>query len=106
MTDYCSLYVTVPEVAEAETIARILLEEKLIACANISGAILSLYRWQGDICREGEVAMILKTRRSKSTQVMARIKELHTYDTPCIIQWDIAAGDADYLSWIGQQIKV
>lgn len=105
MTDYCSLYVTVPGEDEGLRIDRILLKEKRIACANISAPVKSLYVWQGDICEDVEHAMILKTLKSKSSQVMQRIKQLHSYDTPCIVQWDITEGDADYLRWIGESVE-
>ncbi|MCF8475163.1 MAG: divalent-cation tolerance protein CutA [Emcibacter sp.] len=100
MTACCTLYVTVPTKAEAVTLSRTLLAEKLIACANISGDILSLYVWEGTLCEEGEVALLLKTRTDISDKTIQRIKELHSYDTPCIVRWDITGGDQDYLNWI------
>ncbi|MCK5425499.1 MAG: divalent-cation tolerance protein CutA, partial [Emcibacter sp.] len=82
MTEYCTLYVTVPEKEEAVALSRILLQEKLVACANISGAMTSLYEWDDKICEEAEVALLLKTRKDLADKVTERIKELHPYDTP------------------------
>lgn len=104
MTEYCTLYVTVPSKAEAVALSRILLQEKLVACANISGVMTSLYEWDGKICEEAEVALLLKTRKSLVDKITARIRELHAYDTPCIVRWDITGGSAEYLKWIGESV--
>lgn len=104
MTEYCTLYVTVPDKAEAVALSRTLLQEKLVACANISGAMLSLYPWDGKICEDNERAILLKTRKDMADKVTARIQELHSYDTPCIVQWDITGGSEEYLKWVGQNV--
>lgn len=101
MTAYCTLYVTVPDQAEAVKLSRTLVTEKLVACANISGGMTAIYAWEGEICQEGEVAILLKTRKSLVKKVTARITQLHSYDTPCIVQWDITGGSAAYLKWVG-----
>ncbi|MBL4802406.1 MAG: divalent-cation tolerance protein CutA [Emcibacter sp.] len=91
--------------AEAVALSRILLKEKLVACANISAAMTSLYEWDGKICEEAEVALLLKTRKDLSEKTTARIQKLHSYDTPCIVQWDITGGSADYLKWLGESLS-
>lgn len=105
MTEYCTLYVTVPDKAEAVALSRTLVQEKLVACANISDAILSIYEWEGKICEEPEVALLLKTRQDAAEKAIVRITELHPYDTPCIVRWDITGGHADYLKWVGETMK-
>jgi len=100
VTEYCTLYVTVPDKAEAVALARVLIAEKLVACANISGEMLSLYPWDGEICQDHEWALFLKTRKDHAQKAIARIREQHSYDTPCIVQWDITGGNADYLKWL------
>jgi len=104
VTGYCTLYVTVPDKAEAVALSRTLLEEKLVACANISDAMLSLYEWDGEICEDYERAIFLKTRKDIADKVIARIRELHSYDTPCIVRWDITGGNEAYLKWIGERV--
>lgn len=106
MTEYCTLYVTVLEKEEAVALSRILLQEKLVACVNISGAMTSLYEWDDKICEEVEVALLLKTRKDIAQKVIARITELHSYDTPCIVQWDITGGSEDYLKWVGESLAL
>lgn len=105
MTEYCTLYVTFSDKAEATALSRTLLQEGLVACANISAAMTSLYEWQGKICEEAEFALLLKTRKSLAEKVTARIEELHSYATPCVVQWDITGGSGEYLKWLGQAVK-
>lgn len=100
MIECCTLYVTCPTRQAAVDIGRRLVTEKLIACANITAEMTSLYRWQGTVCEDPEVAIFIKTPRRKAAAAITRITELHPYDTPCIVQWDITAGHEDYLKWV------
>ncbi len=104
MIEYCTLYVTVRDKAEAVSLSRELIKEKLIACANISGDILSIYPWEGKICEDSERAVFMKTRKDLVEKVTNRIKQLHSYDTPCIVQWDITGGSEAYLTWVGENL--
>ncbi len=104
MAQYCTLYVTVGDKAEAVALSRRLIEEKLVACANISDAMLSLYEWEGKVCEDYERAIFLKTRADLADRATARIKQLHSYDTPCIVRWDITGGNEAYLAWVGEQV--
>lgn len=103
MTGYCTLYVTTADEGEAETIARTLLDENLIACANVLPGVTSHYRWQGEVHHDREVAMLLKTRAALADRVSERIKALHSYDCPCVVIWPIAGGNAEFLNWIGDE---
>jgi periplasmic divalent cation tolerance protein len=103
VTGYCTVYVTTADESEADTIAATLLEENLIACANVLRGITSHYRWEGEVRRETEVAMLLKTRAVLAETVTERIKALHGYDCPCIVVWPIAGGNAEFLNWIGDE---
>ena len=80
--------------------ARLLVTEKLVACCNISDGMTSVYEWDGKICEDQEVALFLKTKQELAEKTTARIADLHPYDTPCIIQWDISGGHKDYLKWL------
>ena len=83
-----SIYVTCKDKKEAEKLAKILLEKKLIACANIH-PISSLYRWKGKIEHSKEYAMILKTKKNMFDEIKDEIKKNHSYDVPCICSWNI-----------------
>ncbi len=80
------------------------MEEKLAACVNIH-PIKSIYRWEGSIQEEGEVAMFVKTKAELADEVIARVKELHSYEVPCIVSLPIAKGYPDYLKWIKESTK-
>ncbi len=101
---YCSIYITAGDEDEARRIGRTLVEEKLAACVNIL-PIKSIYRWEGDIKEEGEVAMFVKTKAELADQVIDRVKELHSYEVPCIVSLPITKGNPDYLSWIEESTE-
>ena len=92
------VYTTCRDEAEARAIAGALLEENLIACANLF-TCRSLYRWQGEMCDEPECAMIMKTRAEHWPRVRARIAKLHSYDLPCIERIEAEAGE-DFANWV------
>jgi periplasmic divalent cation tolerance protein len=103
VTGYCTVYVTTADESEADTIAGVLLEENLIACANVLPGMTSHYRWEGQVRHDREVAMLLKTRMVLAETVTTRIKALHSYDCPCIVVWPIAGGNTQFLNWIGDE---
>ena len=99
------VYVTCRDEAEAERIARAALGERLAACANILGAVRSLYWWQGKLEEAGEIALLLKTRQDLADKLTARVRELHSYDVPDISALPIVAGNPDYLAWIAAETR-
>lgn len=103
-TDIRLIYVTTRDVAEARRLARALLEEKLIACANILPQMESIYVWEGAHCEESEVVLILKTTVTKTSRAIARVEELHSYETPCALSLAVENGAENYLQWLGQQV--
>jgi len=98
--DAISVYIVAADAAEAERIAEALVHDRLAACVNILGNIRSVYRWQGAVERADEIALIAKTRVDLFDALAARVRTLHSYDTPAIVAWPIVAGDAAYLDWI------
>lgn len=105
MTEFVFVYVTTPERAEADTIARIAVEERLAACANIISGMTSIYRWQGKVDEARETVLILKTRMALFDRLSARIKSLHSAECPCISALPIVAGDAGFLKWIEESTE-
>lgn len=85
---------------QAQSIARHLVEEKLAACVQITGAIESSYRWRGKVEITQEWLCLIKTREDLFLQVESAIKKLHSYDTPEIIAVPIVKGSKEYLSWL------
>lgn len=99
-TDTHLIYVTAKDDAEAKGIARTVVEERLAACANILGGIQSIYQWKGEVCEDSEVSLLLKTSDIRKNELIARIRELHSYETPCIVCLPITDGNPDFLNWI------
>lgn len=101
--DVFFVYVTAASVAESELIARTVVEERLAACANLLGAIKSVYWWDGKVCEGEEVALVLKTSKAQKAKLISRVKALHSYDCPAIVCLPIVDGNSDFLEWIRQE---
>jgi periplasmic divalent cation tolerance protein len=97
--EFCSIYITAGSEEEAAGIGKTLIEERLAACINIL-PVRSVYRWEGSIEDEVEVAAFIKTRDSLAEKVIDRVKSLHSYEVPCIVVLPIKQGNPDYLQWI------
>ncbi|HEB79494.1 MAG TPA: divalent-cation tolerance protein CutA [Rhodospirillales bacterium] len=94
------IYVTTGSREEAVAIGRAVVGERLAACANVTPFISSIYWWDGRLQEEQEAALMLKTRRDLADQVIARVKEMHSYDCPCVVSFSIDKGNEDFLEWI------
>ena len=103
MDEFVFVYVTTSSLEEARAIGRRLVEERLAACANLLPGMESIYRWQGGIETAQETVLIAKTRAGLVDQLSARVRELHSYDCPCVVALPITAGNPAYLRWIGAE---
>jgi periplasmic divalent cation tolerance protein len=97
------VYVTASDPAEARRIARVAVEERLAACANILAPMTSIYWWESAVQESSEAVLILKTTADRVAPLMARVKELHSYDVPCIEAWPVADGHPAFLDWVGRE---
>ncbi|PIR34225.1 MAG: divalent-cation tolerance protein CutA [Alphaproteobacteria bacterium CG11_big_fil_rev_8_21_14_0_20_44_7] len=97
------IYSTFADSEQAATIAKALVEKKLVACANIFPPHISVYSWEGKMQESSEVAVIFKAVQENYAAVEKEIKKLHSYDVPCITAWEIGRGNAEFLQWIEQQ---
>ena len=104
-SSYIIVLVTAKDAAQANKIAQGLLQQKLVACANIVKGVESLFWWQGKIDKAAEVLLILKTKKSLFKKLESAVKKLHSYQTPEIIALPIAAGSAKYLQWIKESVR-
>ena len=105
MTGYISVYITAASLGEAETIAKALVEDRLAACVNIMPGVRSIYRWQGNVEASEEVVLIAKSQSGLFPRLQQKVKNLSSYDCPCIVAWPITAGHQPYLDWIGKELK-
>ena len=99
MAEYIFVYTTFPDEEKAKEIGEHLVREKLAACVNF-WPIKSIYTWKGEIQHDQEVAMIIKTRKELYEKVERRLKELHPYEVPAILEIEIGRGLREYLKWI------
>src|SRR6187549_2301901 len=91
--------VTAPE-KEAETIARKLLEDRLIACANLLPGVTSLYWWEGRITRDAEILMLLKAPKKNMPRLLKRLKELQSYQVPEFLALPVQESNPAYEKWV------
>ncbi|HUK92904.1 MAG TPA: divalent-cation tolerance protein CutA [Methanomicrobiales archaeon] len=89
---------TVPE-SDSARISEILVAERLVACVNAT-PVRSSYRWKGEICRDREELLIMKTRESLFTRVRDRVKDLHPYELPEVLAIPVWGGFVPYLDWV------
>ena len=94
------VYATTDDAAEARRIGRIVVQERLAACANILDGMHSIYWWEGGLQESGEAVLILKTTEDRLLALVARVKELHSYDCPCIEALPVVAGHQPFLDWV------
>ena len=96
------VYITTSGLDEAKFIGRTLVKERLVACANIF-PITSIYHWDG-MQENEEFALLVKTTTENIKIIEQRVKELHSYDIPCIISL-VIDGSEDYLTWIKREVR-
>lgn len=99
------VYMTASHKREARILVHALLKEKLIACANFKEQWVSVYQWEGEIVENRETVIIAKSQRHKFETIETRVKEILSYDCPCIIAMPIIAGHAPYLEWLDQTLS-
>jgi len=92
---------------KAEDIARAVLEGHLCACVNIVPGVVSLYWWKGELCRDGESTLLIKTRASLVAELTRAIRAAHPYEVPEVIALPIdpSKGNPAYLDWLRAETK-
>ena len=93
-------FATAPDADVAARIARALVEERLVACANLVANVRSIYRWQGRVEDDSEVMLVLKTHADRVEALAERLRALHPYDVPELVVLPVAGGLAPYLDWV------
>ena len=90
---------------EACKLARILVEERLAACANVIPGVHSFFYWKGRLCREKEALVWAKTVKEKAKKIIDKIREIHSYEVPEIIFFRVDKGEKNYLEWVEKMLK-
>jgi periplasmic divalent cation tolerance protein len=108
MTDSSSEFVSIYMTAESDDvavhIATALVKERLVACANVNAGTRSIYEWDGIIQLDNEITVFMKTMRHHVEAVVAKIKEMHSYEVPCVTVSPLIDGNPAYFDWIRAQV--
>jgi periplasmic divalent cation tolerance protein len=89
----------------AASLAAALVEERLAACVQILGPMESTYRWKGAVERSTEWLCRAKTTASRAPALIARIRDLHSYEQPEILVMPVSGGSNGYLEWVAEQVE-
>lgn len=104
--DFWVVLVTTPDEKVAEEIAERLVEENIAACVNILPRLESLFSWQGNLSKEEETLMIVKTRKAYfEERVVPLVQAHHPYEVPEIIALPIVGASASYLHWMVEETE-
>lgn len=103
--DLSLVYITAPDVEAARKLARTLVDERLAACVNVLGPVESTYRWKGNVESGQEIALIAKTKQSLVEALVCKVREIHSYEVPCVISLPIFGGNPDFLDWVRSETR-
>ena len=105
MAEYIIVLCTTNSTDSAKQIAKKLVSGKFAACVNLVDKIDSIYRWKGEIIEDSEVLMIIKTQKVLFENLKNKIEEIHPYETPEIISFDISEGSKPNFDWISENTR-
>ena len=100
MSRFISIHITTPDLSTAQKIGQNLVENNLVACAQIEGPVKSIYKWESKLENDQEWRLILKSIQSNFELIEKIILDLHPYDVPQVISFNIDNGSKEYLDWI------
>jgi len=103
--DLLIILTTVATPADAERIARALVDERLAACVTELGTARSTYRWQGAVERADEVPLLVKTTAERWPALRERLRALHPYDVPEMLVLRPVDGWPAYLDWVREATR-
>lgn len=100
MAEWLTVLTTIDSPEKAEALARGAVRERVAACAQVSGPVTSVYRWQGQVETASEWQVLFKTTAARYEALEAHLRAAHDYETPEIIATPVVRGDAAYLRWM------
>ncbi len=90
---------------EAPALARSLVDDRLAACVNVIGPIKSYYHWDGELCEDREVTLLIKTTAGRCDELIDELARLHSYDVPEIVVLDPEDVADSYAGWVHEQVR-
>jgi periplasmic divalent cation tolerance protein len=103
--DLALVLMTAPDAATGERIGRALVQERLAACASVIPGVVSVYLWEGELRTDGEVQVLLKTRRALVDRLFGRAAELHPYEVPELVAAPLAGVSEPYRKWVLEETE-
>lgn len=100
-----TVWISHPNREAACALVEHLVRENLVACGHVFSSGLSIYRWKGNVVRETEVMILLKTSKECEEKLIFQVKKLHPYEVPEIIFQSIEGGLPEYLSWVMESVS-
>ena len=103
--DIIVVYCTVPNKKTAKEIANTLMRHKLAACVSMIENVKSVFSWDGEVCEEKEILLMIKTRRANYGKIKIYIEEVYPYTVPEVIALPIVDCSEDYLKWLVKETE-
>ncbi len=97
--------VTYPTDRDPLPLARMLVDEQLVACVNVLPPMQSVYRWKGKVEQAAEHQLVMKTTRERVEALKARLVDLHPYDVPEVLVLPVIDGGEPYLKWLTESVR-
>ena len=104
-TDVVRVETTVDDREGAERVAGSIVENRLAACAQVSGPIRSFYRWEGAVQSDEEWMVVIKTSADRLDDLVAHVVDVHPYDVPEIVAVPVIGGNPSYLAWVEDETR-
>jgi periplasmic divalent cation tolerance protein len=105
ITDFIQISTTTGNRQDADEIAAELVSRRLAGCVQVSGPIVSTFRWQGKVETAEEWVCVIKTSRAQLSPIQKLLDEIHPYEAPEIIATPIIDGGEAYLKWLEEQLN-
>jgi periplasmic divalent cation tolerance protein len=103
--DILAITTTVGSRADAESLAREIIERRLAACVQVEEGLTSFYRWQGKACEDAEVRLTIKTLPACEAELRELFLDKHPYEVPQFLSTTMRAS-AEYLAWVQAEVRV
>lgn len=104
MSDRLVVLSSVGRAEDAERIARALVERRLAACVNVVPGLVSVFRWKGNVEKDEEWLLLIKTRRERLPALREALAALHPYELPELLALPVEAGSPAYLEWLDESV--
>ena len=102
---YYFVYITTENMEEAREVGKALIKDQLVACVNMIEHMESMFMWNNEFQNEKEVVLIAKTKETLVNELIDKVKEVHSYDCPCIVTLPVQGGNQAFMDWIDEETK-